>query len=90
MMEILLGMLRLSSKYKDMMGNTNINTSEISIEDIFKKYSYNGTDKFTITLNMSKLTDESINDVTLDLNHDADYNLSSLNVSTTIGGFLVL
>lgn len=90
MMEILLGMLRLSSKYKDMMGNTNINTSEISIEDIFKKYSYNGTDKFTITLNMSKLTDESINDVTLDLNHDADYNLSSLNVSTTIGGFLEL
>ena len=90
MMEILLGMLRLSSKYKDMMGNTNINTSEISIEDIFKKYSYNGTDKFTITLNMSKLTDESIKDVTLDLNHDADYNLSSLNVSTTIGGFLEL
>lgn len=90
MMEILLGMLRLSNKYKDMMGNTNINTSEISIEDIFKKYSYNGTDKFTITLNMSKLTDESIKDVTLDLNHDADYNLSSLNVSTTIGGFLEL
>ena len=87
-MNILLGMLRLSNKYKDMMGNTNINTSEINIEDIFKKYSYNGTDKFTITLNMSKLTDESIRDVTLDLNHDADYNLSSLNVSTTVGGLL--
>lgn len=84
-LNILLGMLRLSSKYRDMIGNTNTNTSAINIEDIFTKYSYNGTDMFTLNLNLGTLTDNSLNDLTVNLHHDSDYNLSSLDVSTSVG-----
>ena len=84
-LNILLGMLRLSSKYRDMIGNTNTNTSAINIEDIFTKYSYNGTDMFTLNLNLVTLTDNSLNDLTVNLHHDSDYNLSSLDVSTSVG-----
>ena len=84
-LNILLGMLRLSSKYRDMIGNANTNTSAINIEDIFTKYSYNGTDMFTLNLNLGTLTDNSLNDLTVNLHHDSDYNLSSLDVSTSVG-----
>lgn len=90
--DILLGMIRLSDLYENMirdaMNKEGSGGSAAAIEDVFKKYSYNGADKFTLNLNMSKLTDDAIGDLTLDIFHTADEQLKSLALNTTVKSLL--
>ena len=92
--DILLGMIRLSDTYenliRDAMNQESSGGSGAGIEDVFKKYSYNGADKFTLNLNMSKLTDDAIGDLTLDIFHTADEQLKSLALNTTVKSLLTI
>ena len=87
----LLSMIRLADTWEnlitDAMAKEKTNTTPVTIENTFTGYSYNGTDTFTINLDLEALTSD-VRDVTVNIGHDENMNVNSLNASLDILGIM--
>ena len=87
----LLSMIRLADTWEnlitDAMAKEKTNTTPVTIENTFTGYSYNGTDTFTINLDLEALTSD-VRDVTVNIGHDENMNVNSLNASLDIMGIM--
>lgn len=94
MMTPLMNMLHFSDGIMDMIpdsgsSDATADLSGVTIESVFKGYSYNGSDTFNISLNMSPIV-EAIREVSVDIGHDSDMNVNSLAASADISGALTV
>ncbi len=64
-------------------------TSTATVENTLLKYAYNGTDTFTINLDLEPLTGD-IRKTNLTIGHDADMNITSLTADMGILGIMTL
>ena len=81
-MNIILDTLHLSSTIRDLITDSTTNesttaTSNPTIESIFLKYSYNGSNKFTFNVDLEPLI-KDIQTLDLDIYHDSDMYVESL------------
>ncbi len=84
-LNIIFEVLHVSNDLKDLINSETskekVNTA--TIENTLTGYNYNGTDMFTISLDLAPLTTD-IKTTTLKIKHDSEFNLTNLNASVNM------
>ena len=79
---ILFDMLHFSSTIRKELDKPSTHTSYATIENTFLGYSYNGTNTFSVDLNLEPLLGD-LQEVHLDIGHDSNMNITTLYAEMT-------